>query len=350
MKNINPDRLPVVGILPSLKVGGGVSFALKFFNKLSESHSCSLNLVLWRTNSEEESSATKSVYLCSLNAQRSIAFISYFYILMKFILHLFFNRESRASSLWVFTHFSTYPLSLLIPRNRVVFLVQGVEWKFVKARFLSRIIFHLCKLLYRNRIVIVPNEYLESELLVYGIKATVVFKIWASKQFFNNCDQPRLYDVSMVVRTAPIKRFDLYQMVISHSIKQRSNLSFVVITPEFIVKEYFEDIGVDVLYRPNIKQMSNLYCMSKFFLLLSDHEGFGLPPLEAMGAGCLPIARDCGGVSAYMNGILASNIIPLDYSALDIYKFIQEKVNIYDPVASSKLARDLYLSGFSCDV
>ena len=64
--------------------------------------------------------------------------------------------------------------------------------------------------------------------------------------------------------------------------------------------------------------MRAIYERTRVFLLLSEHEGFGLPPLEAMGSGCVPLCRDAGGVRAYMQGELAENILPLALPAEDV--------------------------------
>ena len=66
--------------------------------------------------------------------------------------------------------------------------------------------------------------------------------------------------------------------------------------------------------------MRAIYERTRVFLLLSEHEGFGLPPLEAMGSGCVPLCRDAGGVRAYMRGDLAENILPLALPAEGILK------------------------------
>ena len=340
--NINRDNLPVIGVLPSLKVGGGVSFALRFFKELDAN---SKIIVLWRTENEEPVSKSKSVYLCKFNAKRSTALLSYFSIVFNFLVYLVRPASNKHECLWVFTHFSTYPLALFVPRERLIFLIQGIEWEFVKSRLMSAIILKICKALYRNRTVLVSNTYLEKRLLENGVCVNSVVKMWASDLFLNYQDVSRVYDLAMVVRTASIKRYDLYKLFITRAIKQGVNWNFVVITPENSVKEYFKQIGVTVLFCPSIPEMSRIYSMSKFFLLLSDHEGFGLPPLEAMGSGCTPIARDCGGVRAYMNGQLEENIIPLDSTIQDIFNLVSLKLLNYDPILSPKLARSIFVRG-----
>jgi glycosyltransferase involved in cell wall biosynthesis len=77
--------------------------------------------------------------------------------------------------------------------------------------------------------------------------------------------------------------------------------------------------------------MADLYSRSKIFLLLSESEGFGLPPLEAMGAGCVPVCRDAGGPQSYMLDSLGDLLLPLSMSIQDIC--LKLLVILNDPVA-----------------
>ena len=79
---------------------------------------------------------------------------------------------------------------------------------------------------------------------------------------------------------------------------------------------------VDVcLMRPSLEEMRALYQRGKCFVHLSEHEGFGLPPLEAMGAGCVPLCRDSGGVRAFMESDeLSALLLPASASVEEIYQ------------------------------
>ena len=49
-------------------------------------------------------------------------------------------------------------------------------------------------------------------------------------------------------------------------------------------------------------------------------EGFGLPPLEAMGGGCIPACRDSGGVRNYMHGQFHRLLFPLSEKVPNIVR------------------------------
>ena len=72
-------------------------------------------------------------------------------------------------------------------------------------------------------------------------------------------------------------------------------------------------------------EMKTLYARSNFFVHLSDHEGFGLPPLEAMGGGCLPLCRDSGGVRSYMlDDLLSRQLFARDVGVEPLFRRGQE--------------------------
>ena len=70
--------------------------------------------------------------------------------------------------------------------------------------------------------------------------------------------------------------------------------------------------GINIVKDLSEDQLSNLYLKHSMFLFPSTYEGFGMPPIEALACGCIPIlhqdvgaaesyARD-GGNSLYLNG------------------------------------------------
>ena len=80
---------------------------------------------------------------------------------------------------------------------------------------------------------------------------------------------------------------------------------------------------------------------------LSEHEGFGLPPLEAMGAGCVPLCRDSGGVRAFMQpGELSALLLPASAGVEEIYSRGRALLAEDEQLRNySRRARDVFRKG-----
>jgi hypothetical protein len=229
-----------------------------------------------------------------------------------YLIRKYLKNQFNSGDLLLLTHYST--LIFLLKKNiSKIYFVQDIEWNFVRNRFIR---FFLKKTIissYKKGKVIVANQYLEQELLKYKIKSDFNINIWASEYFLSKEILPtnkREVDFVMVLRNGYLKRIDLYEKFISIALQKKMIISFI--TQEFEIFEKYKDKAFKPLFKADILEMKNLYKNSKFFLHLSDHEGFGLPPLEAMGSGCIPLCRNSKGINAYMQSGLSENIFPLD--------------------------------------
>lgn len=63
--------------------------------------------------------------------------------------------------------------------------------------------------------------------------------------------------------------------------------------------EFFTPVPHEVIYRPGTRDLAACYAGSDMFVSSSWHEGFGLPPLEAMTCGTPVVLTDSGGVQEY---------------------------------------------------
>ncbi|WP_431259098.1 glycosyltransferase [Roseateles chitinivorans] len=92
--------------------------------------------------------------------------------------------------------------------------------------------------------------------------------------------------------------------------------------------------------------MRDLYARSTCFIHLSEHEGFGLPPLESMGAGCTPVCRDSGGVRAFMrDGPCADLLLPLSMPIEQVLARAEAVVRDPARIARRASARDHFQRG-----
>jgi glycogen synthase len=93
--------------------------------------------------------------------------------------------------------------------------------------------------------------------------------------------------------------------------------------------------------------MKEIYSKSKIFIHLSDHEGFGLPPLEAMGSGCVPLCRHSGGVIAYMSHFEAHGLLLQKTQSVDdiVYSFNSLLNDVENLKLLSKKATEVFTIG-----
>lgn len=75
---------------------------------------------------------------------------------------------------------------------------------------------------------------------------------------------------------------------------------------------YLRSMGLKVLVVENLtdEELVRAYNSSKVFVFLSEHEGFGYPPLEAMACGCAVVSTDC---TEYLADDKNAYVVPLKY-------------------------------------
>ena len=318
-------------ILPALKVSGGVKETVKIADELA-SYGCRVELIsMWRGVSEVDSKHYTK-FLSEFTASKVKAIYQIFLIFLKFVDYYSFKKkiaekQSIGNELWVFTHYSTFPLAMLIPENKRLFFVQGKEWQFENKRifnfFLKKIIFYF----YKQGRVLSANKYLTGVLRQEGVQIYAEMPIWADAEFYSKVNQDRIFDFVMVLRRGPVKRLDMYLEFISKCLYSGEKVRLAVISPDKSIIDIVSNTVEHCYLDPTVKQMKSIYGQSKFFIMLSENEGFGLPPLEAMGSGCVPICRDSGGVNAYMIGVLAKNVLSRDLDINEIFEYAISVLN-----------------------
>jgi len=236
------------------------------------------------------------------------------------------SREGTVQRVWLFTHYVTVPLAFLVPRPERCFFVQDLEWRFAGKGWLSLVLKNLLKMAYARGQVVVANAYLKEALESEGVKVSGMYPIWGGDRFAQP-EQPgrdRDVDLLCIIRKGIAKRADLYFELIKKVRSWDEKTSIHVILTDADFQEQARDLGVDVSMNLGPDQMAALYNRAKVFVLLSDHEGFGLPPLEAMGAGCVPLCRQAGGTAAYMVDALERLHVPLESSVDEVAGLLRE--------------------------
>lgn len=295
-------------VLPSLKISGGIREALRLAADLQNEGLPTGVLSMWASPHPMESPVPVTM-LSRLRPR--IARAAFELPFLQFQFARWLRRMGTPAAPMIFTHYATLPLALLVPKPLRYFFVQGVEWKFVRNRALSAALRWVVLGIYRTGGIISANAFLSAQLASEGLKVAFEAPIWADPVFQGRVDANRDIDFAMVLRKGAIKRLDLYRRFID--LARSRGLRLLVITPEDEIAESVRGSVEELLLRPSAEQMRAAYERSKCFILLSEHEGFGLPPLEAMGSGCVPVCRDSGGVRAFMQDpALGGNLLALD--------------------------------------
>ena len=182
---------------------------------------------------------------------------------------------------------------------------------------LRRLLRKFILLTYKHSHVVTANSYLEDYFATQGVLSVGQTSLWAEECWSNgNSQETRSIDVVMVLRRGHVKRLDMYLDLLGR-MKERGIIC-AVITPDGDLYHQITELANTRLLCPSVDEMVAIYRRSKVFLLLSDSEGFALPPLEAMGSGCVPLCRDSGGPRIYMQGPLAANLVPLQATVDEI--------------------------------
>jgi glycosyltransferase involved in cell wall biosynthesis len=302
-------------VLPSLKVSGGVREALRLGHELDTYADCSVGvLCMWQSLHSVSETQLPVSALSGWRTRIGLALVQLPVLAVRFFWRV--RRESAAagdgSRRWIFTHYATLPLSLLVPRPQRWYFVQGLEWEFLRRLPLGdQLLKRFMLFAYRRGVVISANEYLTEQLRLHGVPVAGEAPIWADERYAVEPAKARDVDVVMMLRKGAPKRLDLYRLFISELLRHSPRIKLAVITPEDEIAKALPKEVAACMVRPDLTEMAALYSRSRVFVFLSEHEGFGLPPLEAMGSGCVPICRDSGGVRSYMKGPLEALLVPL---------------------------------------
>jgi len=310
-------------IVPAINIGGGLREVLNLAEKMQKMNVHVGIIPLWRSMHQMPTGLSVQE-LTRIPASRLWATFTFFYVFLRFTTFLIKSRKKFfKKNFFVFTHYVTIPFCFFVKRRHRVFFVQALEWQFLRNRFLSRFLKMILIFCFRHGVVITANSYLKQELQHLGVSVNHNLSIWADSKFKceNIENKQRDFDFVMVLRRGAPKRLDLYFQFIALCSKN-SEIKIAVITPDDELASLTQASVAEVFIRPSIHEMRAAYSRSKIFVMLSEHEGFGLPPLEAMGCACVPVCRDSGGIHAYMHGNgLDALVLPLDMPLDEVYRF-----------------------------
>ena len=344
------DKEHIVLILPSLKVSGGTLELLRLADDLAVKDRAISIVSLWRSAHETSTARWSIRYLSEWRTNAKRALLQLPILLRRFsrLVKSVSPITGRSATGWIFSHYATFPLALCVSRDRRWFFVQDLEWRFIRNPVLSGLLKWIILAAYSRGHLISANSYLTSQLALLGLNVEAETPIWADVGFQSSTNEARDIDVVMMLRKGDAKRLDLYLTFLALVDAEKRPWKLAVITPESDIALEVKGRVAECLLRPSMEQMRKLYARSKCFLHLSDHEGFGLPPLEAMGSGCVPLCRDSGGIRAYMNGDLESLVEPQNLSMSQFVVRASELVDDADRLATmSGVAETVFARGLA---
>lgn len=330
-------------VVPSLKISGGIREALRLATEINFNASDASLITMW-VSPNEMASPVPVKYLSSWPTRTRRALVEIPIIANRFV--QWRRHSTKPGCSFIFTHYATLPLALLVPRCQRLFFVQGLEWTFVGNGLLSHVLKRFVLGTYRTGNVITANAYLSEQLAAEGIEGAMEAPIWADGRFLTTNALEQDIDFAMVLRKGAVKRLDLYLRFIE--LAHDSHMRVAVITPDDDIAAQVSDRVSQVLLRPELEQMRDLYARSVCFIHLSESEGFGLPPLESMGAGCTPVCRDSGGVRAFMrNEPFDKLLLPLSLPIEDVFKRAEAVVRDGNRLSRREAARACFKQGLA---
>lgn len=308
-------------VVPALQPNGGIREVIRLGAQLREL-GCEVTLLcLWQARDAERTLADMGGAGLVVQALSAWSPSRHLAPLQWPVLWARFGRwQARAGhpDATVFTHYSTLALAGANPPHKRWFLVQDMEWEFLAPGVGRQLLRRWMLRAWRAGRLVSANRYLTDRLAAEGLQAALTLPVWASAAFSaHGTEGTRDVDVALVLRRGAHKRLDRYARFVQTMHRCRPGLRLAAVAPE---EALFGELGAPValrLTRPNTETLRALYGRARCFVHLSEHEGFGLPPLEAMGSGCVPVCTDSGGIRAYLQGDLQACIQPSESAVAD---------------------------------
>jgi glycosyltransferase involved in cell wall biosynthesis len=166
------------------------------------------------------------------------------------------------------------------------------------------------------------TQWVKSELATsFNFNAVCVGVGYQDDKFHPLSGTPRRKRTILVVaRSEPLKNF-----AYSQDILRQLSLEGVQVLAygSGIHRHLVQELGsVEFFSKPSDDELCELYNQADFFLQTSRHEGFSLPPLEAMACGCAVVTTDAMGNREYISDGKNCIVVPIDNSREAVRKIL----------------------------
>lgn len=214
-----------------------------------------------------------------------------------------------------------------------LYFVQGIEHR-VHQGALAPLLAALGGWTYRRGRLVAANSYLAKELLSYG-PVELTLKLGVSEVFFStpaSTAEP-LYDVIYFLRPEAYKRRDRFDALLPALLANGYRV-LCISQDAPLLAEYAHRTAT--LRPADDDELVRAIDSAKLLLLTSEHEGFSLPPLEAMARGKPTVMYPCGGPEAYavdqVNCFVVSDATGND--AITCIKCLLNNEHVYESMAT----------------
>lgn len=334
----------IVFVTPSLKTGGGTRVFIELANNLCTTHNV---YIVFPNNSLDTNNFIVDDRIKFVKiGDYAVTKISKLCNLLNVVRYL--NKNHRNSVVIYTDPFFSIIANLIRVKNRYRYIQADDYAIFDDGLILGngvllRLYKILTKLSYLYKCKYIFNsKYVYDKYITISKRHDVQFKLVhpAINQIFLSSPNKRSHkmNICLVARKHPckgLKTFIEAYKGLDNSIKEKLGEIFLVSHDDLSA---FDTQGMSTIIPKNDTEIANIYKSSDIFISTSWWEGFGLPPIEAMGCGCSVITSDSGGVNEYA----VPNVNCLMYTPKKVAELVQ-CLNIL--IADEQMRLKLSLAG-----
>ena len=190
---------------------------------------------------------------------------------------------------------------LFIFNIKFVRFIQGKDTIYFDKNY-NKILNYIYKILYKlsfKQKVIYNSDFVKNWILKNFKNTNLIGKISPGTDYrFINCEKE--YDYLYVYRKYGWKNTQMFTDNLSSF---KSHEKIILINSDQLDLSHLKKYSGCQIIIPDkfvsTEELNNLFCKSRFFISTTIDEGFGMPAIEAMAAGCLPIVPDVGGTTDF---------------------------------------------------